>query len=67
MKINFFLITLEQANKPVWEYLKILFNENPRIALLQHLGFDSDKMTEEINQFISSQNKESIFMIVEGE
>lgn len=51
----------EQANQPqhtTWEYLKILFDENPRIALLKYLGLDGDKMSAEISAFIKAQDKE---------
>jgi hypothetical protein len=54
----------EHASQPqqttTWEYLKILFDENPRVALLQYLGLDGDKMSAEISAFIQAQNNEAL-------
>lgn len=61
---------LEQANQPqhtTWEYLKILFDENPRIALLKYLGLDGDKMSAEISAFIKAQDKGALTDMLDGE
>eukprot|EP01127_Copromyxa_protea_P009478 TRINITY_DN2246_c0_g2_i1.p1 TRINITY_DN2246_c0_g2~~TRINITY_DN2246_c0_g2_i1.p1 ORF type:complete len:610 (-),score=126.11 TRINITY_DN2246_c0_g2_i1:30-1742(-) len=47
-----------EGDSGVWEYLKLLFESDPRSALLNKLGFDPEKMTKEISGFL--ENMETV-------
>lgn len=47
----------DKANLGVWEYLKLLFESDPRAALLSKLGFDPEKMSSEVSSFLDSLEK----------
>jgi hypothetical protein len=43
----------KDADVGVWEYLKILFSADPRASLLNKLGFDPEKMSTEVSEFLA--------------
>lgn len=48
----------QKADSGVWEFLKLLFESDPRAALLNKLGFDPEKMSGEVAAFLEKLEKD---------
>lgn len=48
----------DSSSLGVWEFLKLLFESDPRAALLNKLGFDPENMSTEVAAFLEKLEKD---------